>query len=126
MPLLGFEEAQTLSKPHNDEYNSVYRAYVIKKQLKFVKRFGEAALVGSKDSYRCVRCRGCPDCKRGERINCISIQEEVEQTIIDKSVILDLDQGCTSAKLPFLCDLAQKLAPNKCQAKKIYDSQERN
>ena len=26
-------------------------------------------------------------------------------------------------KLPFLCDPAQKLAPNKYQAKMIYDSQ---
>ena len=56
-------------------------AYLIKKQLKFVKRFEEAELAGSEVFYRCVRCRGCPDCKRGERIDCISIQEEVEQPL---------------------------------------------
>ena len=124
VPLLGFEEAKTLSKSQNDdEDNSEYKAYLIKKQLKFVKRFEEAELAGSEVSYRCVRCRGCPDCKRGERLDCISIQEEVEQTIIEKSVTVDLDKGCTSAKLPFLCDPAQKLASNKYQAKKIYDSQ---
>ena len=58
-----------------------------------MKRFEEAELAGSEVSYRCVRCRGCTDCKRGERIDCISIHEEVEQTIIEKSVTVDLDKG---------------------------------
>ena len=103
VPLLGFEETKMLSYPQND-------VYLTRKQLKFMKRFEEAESAGSEVSYRCVRCRGCPDCKRGERIDCISIQEEVEQTIIDKSVTVNLDQRCTSAKLPFLCDLTQTYA----------------
>ena len=97
--------------------------HVNERPLKCLKRFEESESVGTEIYYRCVRCRGCTDCTNGERIDCISIQEEVEQTIIEKSVNGNLDKGCTVVKLPFLCDPVKKLAPNKHQARKIYDGQ---
>ena len=39
VPLLGFEEAKTLSKPQNDdEDNSEYKAYLIKKAIKICEK----------------------------------------------------------------------------------------
>ena len=37
-------------------------------------------------SYRCISCRDCKDCLNNEHIENISIREEVEQDLIDKSV----------------------------------------
>ena len=41
---------------------------------------------GSDLTYRCVNCRNYSDCKKSEQIQCISIEEEIEQDIIDSSV----------------------------------------
>ena len=54
---------------------------------------------GTEVSYRCVKCRGCPDCKNSGNIECISIQEEVEQAVIDKSVSVNLELGYTQPKI---------------------------
>ena len=84
------------------------------------KKFEKIEAAGTEVSYRCVRCRGCKDCKCGEKIEFISIQEEVEQSVIDKSVKVNLDKGCTTAKLPFICDPTKKLKSNENIAKTIY------
>ena len=91
--------------------------------LKVWKRFEQVESAGTEISYRCVRCRGCADCKNGERIECISMQEEVEQAVIEQSVVVGITQGQTSAKLPFLCDPTTKLTPNRHIAKRVYDGQ---
>ena len=96
--------------------------FLAKKPSK-LKVFEEIEAAGTEVSYRCVRCRGCQDCKNSGNIECISIQEEVEQKIIDNSVTVNLERGYTIAKLPFLCDPVQKLAPNKNIAQRIYFGQ---
>ena len=53
----------------------------------------------------------------------VSIQGEVEQTIIEKFITVDLKNGCIYAKLPFLCDPTQRFASNRHIARKIYDGQ---
>ena len=68
----------------------------------------------------------CSDCLKSKNIDCISIQEEVEQALIDKSVKVNLDQNRTSALLPFLSDPVTKLASNKNVALKIYRNQVTN
>ena len=54
-------------------------------------------------------CRDCAKCKRGERIEAISIQEEVEKDLI---VFVDPGKGVTSCKHPFLVDPQSRLVPN--------------
>ena len=44
---------------------------------------------------------------------CISVQEEVEQALVDKSVKVNLDLNYTSALLPFLSDPVARLASNE-------------
>ena len=55
----------------------------------------------------------------------ISIQEELEQNIINKSVYVDVAKGVTIVKLPFLVGPENKLNPNKNKALKVYTSQVR-
>merc|ERR1711965_358822 len=63
--------------------------------------------------------------KNGKRTESISINEEVEQDIINKSVFVDTNKGKTEAKLPFIQDPSRNLAPNKEKALAVYNSQVR-
>ena len=74
---MGFNESEV----NTDVLDS--GVFVYTRPLKVLKRFEEVESAGSEISYRCVRCRGCADCQNDERILCISIQVEVEQTIIE-------------------------------------------
>ena len=79
---------------------------------------------GTQVSYRCVSCRGCPDCKRSQKVDMISIQEEVEQDLIERCVEVDLDNRTTTHKLPFLFNPETKLPPSNVHAAtRIYESQ---
>ena len=78
---------------------------------------------GTEITYRCKDCRECPECKKSDRFESISIQEEIEQTVIEKSVNVDTSKGRTIAKLPFLSNPVHKLRPNKGIALKVYQSQ---
>ena len=70
---------------------------------------------GTEVDYRCINCRNCIDCKNGERIELISIQDEHEENMIDRSVEVDVHKGITFASLPFK-ERPKELAPNKSQA----------
>ena len=87
------------------------------------KNFEAAENAASDISYRCIDCRDCSKCKNGERIESLSLREEVEQDLINKSVTIDMKSRSTVARLPLLGDPAVKLAPNKTQALAIYRSQ---
>ena len=67
--------------------------------------FEEVENAGSEISYRCVKCRECKECRKGEKIELISTKEEVEQTLIEKSVHVDLNSNITEAVLPFTVTL---------------------
>ena len=75
--------------------------------------FDKVESAGTEILYRCANCCNCPTCKNSERIEFISIQEEVEQNIIDKSVRVNLEKGETIARLPFISNPVIKLAPNR-------------
>ena len=77
-------------------------------------------------SYQCAKCGGCSDCLKSKNIDCISIQEEVEQALIYESVKVNLDQNRTSALLSFVSDPVTKLASNEKIALKIYRNQVTN
>ena len=89
------------------------------------KQFDEVENAASEILYRCIDCRNCQKCKNGERTESISIKEEVEQDIINKSVFVDTNKGKTEAKLPFIQDPSRNLAPNKEKALAVYNSQVR-
>ena len=84
----------------NKSVDELKNVFLTKKPSK-LKVFEEIEAPGTEVSYRCVRCRGCQDCKNSGNIECISIQEEVEQKILDNSVTVNLERGYTIAKLPF-------------------------
>ena len=106
----------------NDDQNPSGNTYA-SKQSSTTTRIDQVESIGTEVSYGCVNCRNCQDCKNSKKIENISIQEEVEHSIIDKRIIVDLTKGCTIAKLPFLCDHIQRLASNKHIAQKIYFGQ---
>ena len=71
----------------------------------------------------CVDCKNCPECKWCERLGAVSIQEEVEQSLIDCSVKVDVESCTTTAKLPFLVDPDFRMISNERQAMKVYQNQ---
>ena len=99
----------------------VFRAASVKKS----KLFEIAENAGSEVDYRCIKCRNCVDCKKSGEVQCISIQEEVEQDLVDKSVAVLPEKGMSVAKLPFLQDPETTLCTNKDTAMSVYRSQVR-
>ena len=67
-------------------------ACLAKRTPKCVKVFDDIEGTGTEITYRCVECRSCAKCKKGPRIDSISIQEEIEQGLIERSVHVDLDR----------------------------------
>ena len=65
-----------------------------------------------------------PECKKCPRLDSLSIQEEVEQKIIDCGVEVDIERGITSSALPFVVSNPDlKLVPNEKSTLKIYKNQ---
>ena len=69
-------------------------------------------------------CRGCLKCKNGPRFDAMSIQEEIEQSLIERCVQVDVDRGITIAKLPFVKS-GSRLVPNEHEALNVYRGQTR-
>ena len=113
--LLNLKSAKDLNNDRVNYYGSC-------KTLKCKKMFDMVEKVGTDVSYRCVSCRNCAECKNGENIELISIQDEFEQEVINKIVEVDTDRGITYASLPFI-ESPKMLAPNKSQAMSVYRSQ---
>ena len=62
-----------------------------------------------RSTYRCPDCSKCVVCKRSRRRTAISLQESVEQSIIEFSVKLDLENKKVLVKLPWVRDHVQPL-----------------
>ena len=84
--------------------------------------FEQVESTGCEINYRCPKCRTCKDCKHHEEYEFISLKEEVEQSIINSSVTVDLENSSTSASLPFIAD-PKRLANNKEKSMKVYQQQ---
>ncbi|XP_066927799.1 uncharacterized protein [Clytia hemisphaerica] len=110
-PLLGFKPTHP-AQPINTEVHLSTAMRV----------FEEVEAAGSEISYRCPKCRECKDCKHDSN-ETISIREEVEQTIINKSVTIDFDKSITTAHLPFTADPTKRLSNNREKAMKVYQQQ---
>lgn len=87
------------------------------------KNFSASEQTGSEITYRCITCRQCKTCKNHERIENISIKEEVEQNLIKNSITIDLNSKIVTAKPPFISNPQIKLLSNKEKALKIYYQQ---
>ena len=106
------------------EFESISNgAYTSRKSPRCAKVFDLVENAGTEISYRCVDCRNCPECKKCPRLDNISRQEEVEQSLINRSVFVDIDSGVTTAVLPFLTNPDLKLIPNENLALKVYKGQ---
>ena len=87
------------------------------------KMFEEVENAGSEISFRCNNCRNCKACKEHAQADMMSVKEEVEQDVINKSVTVDTDRRITTALLPLMFNPLHKLAPNKDKALRIYNQQ---
>ena len=114
--LLGIRPESKIFNFYMDE--EIHKSSSIQSRL---KRFEDSQFAGSEIQYRCPRCRACNDCKRCEKT--ISIKEEVEQDLIERSVHVDIENGVAIAELPFTGDPSVKLAPNRNIALKVYHQQ---
>ena len=68
---------------------------------------------GLSTSYKCPRCRDCKDCQKGAGRETMSIRQEHEQELIQKSIRIDERTGKAVARLAFIDDPVLKLKPNK-------------
>ena len=100
-----------------------YDVYSSKRGPRNLKAFEELEKSGTDISYRCIDCRNCKECKRSSRVEEISIEEEVGQSLINKSVTVDPVEKCSTATLPFTADPDTRLATNKASSLKVYQSQ---
>ena len=88
----------------------VYKAMT--RPPKCLKNFEVLEKTGTEISYRCMDCRNCAECKKGVLVEDISIREEYEQDLINKSVTVNIDDNVSSAYLPFTADPDVKLMTN--------------
>ena len=101
-----------------------WELYGTRYNIKDEERFSsEMENIGSEAQYRCIRCRNCHDCKKGDILERVSLQEEVEQSLIDSSVHLNVSEKRLEATLPFIADPVANLKPNRFIAEKVLDSQ---
>jgi len=114
--ILGFKDSITDTSSSIDSSHETYAS-------KLEQRFNESESSGSIISYRCIKCRSCQDCKHHDITESISIQEEVEQNLIDNSIIVDIKNHQSVASLPLIYDPIIKLNPNKTRALKVYQQQ---
>ena len=99
-------------------------ACVAKRVPQHVKFFDEMECTGCDVTYRCGECRVCKNCKSGPQVEAISLQDEMENNMIEKCVMVDLELSMTIAKLPFLTDpLTHLEASNEQVALKVFNSQ---
>ena len=109
----------------DDQPVSLCDAYASKRPPKCIRTYDEVEQAGTVVDYRCVDCLGCLNCKKGERWDCISIQEESEQGLIEKSVKIIPEKGESIARLPFVVNPDTRIDSDGIlkAAKRVYRSQ---
>ncbi|XP_066917099.1 uncharacterized protein [Clytia hemisphaerica] len=86
-------------------------------------QFIQVESTGSEISFRCVKCRNCTTCKEHSTEDTMSIREEVEQDLINRSVKVNVNECITTATLPLLQNPETALAPNRNIALRVYNQQ---
>ncbi len=87
------------------------------------RQYFELEGVGTEAPYRCINCRGCPTCKKGNQLEHQSLKEEREDEIISQSVKFTPDAKTVVGSLPFICDPDVELGENHHVALAILKSQ---
>ena len=88
-----------------------------------IKRFFESEALVTESTFKCLECRNCVHCRKGEKFEFSSFREEEEQAAIEASVQYDPVKKVVIAKLPFIPGEQQKLQPNEHIARKIFNRQ---
>ena len=153
MPLLGVKENLNMFDMDTQSYSNLYdvmkgvkpmgsvrceledgsdntfiadaKVCVARKPPKCVRQFDEIEIARTEVRYRCMDCRGCLKCKNGPSFDAMIIQEEIEQSLIERCVQVDVDRGITIAKLPFVTEPDSRLVPNEHEALNVYRGQMR-
>ena len=135
LPLLGATEVYCSGDFDNDEVGvscdgctcKSYCSNIVcaaKRAPVNAKVFEEIEHAGSEVTFRCVDCRSCKRCKSGPKLEAISLQEELEDSMVEKCVRVDLEAAMTIARLPFLFDpLTHLEQSNEHVALKVFKSQ---
>ena len=92
---------------------------LVRKQI----MFEDVENTGSEITYRCSICRNCKVCKEHSTDEIMSVKEEVEQDVINKSAKVDVASQRPTASLPLKNNPSIKLAHNKEQVLKVYNQQ---
>ena len=125
MPLLGIKtepnmfDIEEIREYMCDSKNYLSNALTSKWSPKCVKQFDEVENAGTEITFRCVECRSCQKCKNSMRLDTISVQEEIEQGLIERCVHVDVSRGITTAKLPSVTDPDYLLNPNENEALQV-------
>ena len=85
VPLLGDRDAWMIDAGNGDFRNST-ESFTARRPPQNSKMYEAVENAGTEVTYRCVECRNCSECKKYGQIESISIQEEVKQSIIERSV----------------------------------------
>ena len=114
-----YQHCEKHGKPQNIEFVGV-GTYNIRNDK---KRFDEVESLGSGVEYRCVKCRNCNDCKKGEQLERASLEEEVQQALIESCLRYDPENKTLMSHLPFLVEPTDVLAPSYNAAERVLESQ---
>ena len=97
---------EELDPSHSQHYCGVHKASIpIARMRELIDEDDTADTI----TYRCPECSKCVVCKRSCRRTAISLQESVEQGIIEASVKLDLENGRVVVNLPWIREPVQPL-----------------
>ena len=77
----------------------------------------ELIIDGPKVGYRCNTCSNCNRCKQNPNQAVMTMKEQLEQYLIEKSVSIDRTNKQFIAKLPLTHDPNETLLPNKNETK---------
>ena len=105
---------------HCDESGGQHEMYNV---ATLERRLWQVEQLGTESPYRCVACRSCSKCRKGDTLEAISFKEEAEQALIEQSVQLDPSTNTLWATLPFIEDPQQQLKPNRFIAEKVLKAQ---
>ena len=110
-----------------DSFSGMENVALTRKPPPCVQQFDLIEQSGTEVTFRCVDHRDCIKCKNGPRVDAISVQEEYEDALIDRSVVVDTRKGISTAKLPFVVDPDSRIAVDeqKRLASKIFQGQVR-
>ena len=105
---------------------SVHKAHI---PIAKLRRIVDEDDTGTLVSYRCPTCAKCLKCKETGKTQAVTLQESVEQVIIENSVSINYDKNKVFVDLPFIKDpvpvlsARHKGSDNYYAARKVYNQQ---